>query len=173
MSMAAAVALALLLSRANVLSDTTLAFHWTPGVWFMLMRVDCDRDGGMEAVITDANGKVLCPLQNKAWGATVANKCDCMAASIGPREGAHGSSFVSASAWHPRRGLYRIRVKGLALCRIVVSAGAIFSRQPHWGAADTVNIGPREERVWEARWGDVSTGDSSRVALQRARSSNP
>jgi hypothetical protein len=46
----------------------------------------------------------------------------------------------------------------------------MFSRQPHWGAADTVSIGPREERAWEARWGGVTIGDSGRVTLQRVRS---
>jgi hypothetical protein len=171
--MAVAVALALLLSRASVLTDTTLTFHSTPGVWFMLMRVDCDRDDGMEAVITDPDGKVLCPLQSRAWGATVANKCDCFAANFGPRESAHGTSFVSASAWHPRRGLYRIRVKGLAPCRIVVRAGAQFSPRPHWAATDTVSIGPGEERTWSAKWGGVTAGDSSRVTLQRVGGSNP
>ena len=68
----------------------------------MLMRVDCDREDGMEAVITDPNGKVLCPLQSTAWGATVADKCDCMAFRMGPREGTQGSCFLSASSWNPR-----------------------------------------------------------------------
>jgi len=159
--------------KGNVLTDTTLAFHWKPGVWFMLMRVDCNREDGMEAVITDPNGKVLCPLQSTAWGATVANKCDCMAFTMGPREGAQGSSSVSASSWNPRQGLYRIQVKGLASSRIVVSWGAQFSRQPHWAAGDTASIAPGEELVWMAKWGSVTAGDSTGVTLQRVGSSPP
>jgi len=162
--------------KRNVLADTTLVFHWKPGVWFMLMRVDCDREAGMEAVITDPNGKVLCPLPIRPWAATVANKCDCLGFSFGHgfgHGGAHGPSFLSASAWHPRPGLYRIRVKGLAPCRIVVTGGAQFSRQPHWGAADAVSIGPGEERAWAARWKGVTAGDSSRVTLQRVGGPNP
>jgi len=154
-----------------VLTDTTLAFHWKPGVWFMLLRVDCDREDGFQAVITDPNGKVLCPLQTAAQ--QVANKCDCMGFGMGPREGAHGWSFVSASSWNPRRGPYRIQVKGLAPCRVVVSGGAQFSRNPHWGAADTLSIGPGEELVWTANWGDVAAGDSTRVTVRRVGSSNP
>ena len=171
--MAVAVALVLLLSRANVFSDTTLAFHWKPGVWFMLLRVDCDRDDGMEASIADPSGKILCPLQSMAWSTPVANKCDCIAGNFGPREGSHGSSFVSVSSWRPRQGPYRIRVRGLAPCRIVVRGGAQFSPQPHWGATDTLSIGPGEEFAWTAKWGAVTAGDSSRVALQRVRSSSP
>ncbi len=153
----------------RVLTDTTLTFHWTPGVWFMLARVDCDREDGVQAVITDPNGNVLCPLQSRLWGTAVANKCDCIAGSFGPREGTHGASFVSTSTWEPARGLYRIRVKGLAPCRIVVSGGAQFSRQPHWAAADTMSIGPGEECAWTAQWGRVTAGDSSRVTLHRSR----
>jgi hypothetical protein len=156
-------------TEVRVLTDTTLTFHWTPGVWFMLARVDCDREDGMDAIITDPSGKVLCPLESSAWGATVANKCDCIAAHFGPREGAHGVSCVSTSAWEPRRGLYRIRVRGLAQCRIVVRGGGQFSRQPHWAAADTMNIGPGEEHAWTAQWGGVTAGDSSRVTLRRSR----
>jgi hypothetical protein len=158
--------------KGNVLADTTLAFHWKPGVWFMLMRVDCDREDGMEAVITDPNGKVLCPLRNTTSGATVANKCDCIAFNMGPREGGRGSSFVDASAWHPQRGPYRIQVTGLAPCRIVVSGGAQFSPHPHWAMADTTSIGPGEELAWTAKWGDVTAGDSTRVTLQRVGSLN-
>jgi branched-chain amino acid transport system substrate-binding protein len=33
----------------KVSTDTSLAFHATPGVWFMLLRVDCNREGGMDA----------------------------------------------------------------------------------------------------------------------------
>lgn len=159
--------------KRNVLADTTLAFHWRPGVWFMLMRVDCDREDGMEAVITDPSAKALCPPQSATWGTSVVNKCDCMAFAIGPREGAHGSSFVSASSWNPRQGPYRIQVKGRASCRIVVSGGAQFSRQPHWAAADTVRIGPGEELAWTAKWGGVTAGDSTRVTLERVGSSHP
>ena len=135
--------------------------------------VDCDREDGMEAVITDPNGKVLCPLQSTAWRATVANKCDCLAFGIGPGEGSRGSSFVSASSWNPGRGLYRIQVKGLASSRIVVCAGAQFSRQPHWAAGDTASIGPGDELAWMAKWGSVTPGDSTRVTLQRVGSSPP
>ena len=159
--------------KRNVLADTTLAFHWKPGVWFMLMRVDCDREDGMEAVITDPNGKVLCPLQSTAWGATVADKCDCMAFRMGPREGTQGSCFLSASSWNPRPGLYRIQVKGLASSRIVVTGGAQFSPQPHWAAGDTASIGPGEELKWMVKWGNVTAGDSTRVTLQRVGSSPP
>jgi hypothetical protein len=121
----------------------------------------------MQAVITDPNGKILCPLRNTNWGATVANKCDCMAFSMGPREGGNGLSVVDASAWQPRQGLYRIQVKGLAPCRIVVSGGAQFSRNPHWAAADTTSIGLGEELAWTAKWGGVTAGDSTRVTLER------
>src|SRR5262245_20821475 len=97
----------------KVLRDTSLAFHATPGVWFMLLRVDCDREAGMNAEVTDPSGRILCPLKVGNPGAeVVANRCDCMALSIGPREGSQGTSFVSADSWKPVRGLYQIRVRG-------------------------------------------------------------
>jgi hypothetical protein len=153
----------------KVLRDTSLAFHWTPGVWFMLLRVDCDREDGMEAEIIDPSGKVLCPLRVGNPGATmVANRCDCLALSLGPREGSRGWSAVDATAWKPKRGLYGIRVKGLAPCKVMVSGGAAFSRSPHWAPADTMMIGPGEEHFWTAQWGAIKQGDSSRVRLHRA-----
>ena len=93
--------------------------------------------------------------------------------SLGPREGERGFSFVSASLWHPMLGAYRIRVKGLASSRIVVSGGAQFSRQAHWAAGDTASIGPGEALAWMAKWGSVVAGDSTRVALQRVGTSSP
>ena len=39
----------------KVLRDTSFGFHPTPGVW-LLLRVDCDREGGMDAEITDQPG---------------------------------------------------------------------------------------------------------------------
>ncbi len=158
--------------KRNVLTDTTLTFHWKPGVWFMHMRVDCDREDGMEAVISDPKGKALCPLLRATWGTQVANKCDCMALAMGPREGSPGLAFVSTSSWRPKRNPYRIRVKGLAPCRIVVSVGAQYSSNPHWAVPDTVNIGQGEELAWTATWGSATTGDSTRVTLQRIVRSN-
>ena len=85
MNVLSMVVLALLgLGSSRVLRDTSLAFHRTPGVWFMLLRVDCDREDGMEAEIIDPSGKVLCPLRVGNPGATmVANRCDCLALRLG------------------------------------------------------------------------------------------
>lgn len=170
MTSAAALAVALLLwGGAKVFTDTTRVFHWTPGVWFMLLRVDCDREDGMEAEIVDPGGNVLCPLKvGNALAVMVTNRCDCMAFGLGPREGSHGSSFVSTSAWNPRRGHYLIRVKGLAPCTIRVSGGAQFSEKVYWGLADTLGLGVGRKYEWTARWGDVAPGDSSRTKVQRA-----
>ncbi len=153
-----------------ILTDTSLAFHSTPGIWFMLMRVDCDQPQGMEAEITDPTGKVICPLRGGNSGATaVANRCDCLGASIGPREGSiPGSSFLSAACWQPGTGPYRIRVKGLARCRITVSAGAHYSPTPHWGPTDSLTIEPGEEFTWSVWWGNVAAGDSTRATLRRS-----
>jgi len=154
----------------KVLADTSLTFHWTPGAWFMLLRVDCNRQLGMEAEVTDPSGKVLCPLKaGSTWATQVANRCDCFAFNHGPIEGGGGFAFVSASLWKPSRAPYRIRVRCDATCEIRVSVGAQFSRTPHWGEADTLTIGPGDERVWTARWGNILHGDSSRVSLQRER----
>jgi hypothetical protein len=139
----------------------------------MLMRVDCNLMTGMEAVISDPDGKVLCPIHDGAWGsAQVKNRCDCMGMAFEPDEGAPGNSFLDAATWHPKKGLYHIRVKGRAPCKIVIGAGAMCSRTPHWTFTDSLNIESGEELVWTAKWGSIGR-DSTRVILQRLPTNSP
>src|SRR5262245_51164565 len=105
--MAGAVALSLLWwGAAKVPTDTNLALHWTPGAWFILLSVHCDREAGMEAEIMEPSGKVLCPLSAGNAATAVANKCDCVAYSLGARQNdADGWALVDISSWKPKRGL--------------------------------------------------------------------
>ena len=159
-----------LTGQAGVLTDTTLAFHDTPGVWFMLLRVDSETLDGMKAEVIAPSGKNLCPHPGVSDGRSVVEtQCDCWALGMERREGdTDGWSAMSVGTWNPMRGSYRIRVRALLPCKISVSAGAKFSHQPHWAAADTLRVSPGEEYVWTARWGDVAPGDSTRVKLKRA-----
>jgi hypothetical protein len=154
----------------RVPTEPNLAFHWTPGVWFMLLRADADHQGGIRAEITDPQGKVLCPANSWSPEWQVKNRCDCMAFSLGPREGSNGATAVSISAWRPQRGFYRIKVVGLRSCRVSVMAGAQFSPRPHWGEPDTLSIRAGDEHVWLATWDKLTSRDSCRVTLRRADS---
>ena len=92
---------------------------------------------------------------------------------IDPPTGGDRITFASTVLLWLARHLRAVEVKGLASSRIVVSGGAQFSRQPHWGAGDTVRIGPGEEFAWMATWGSVRPGDSTRVTLQQVGGSAP
>src|SRR5512138_1005921 len=111
MRMAAALLLGLLWWHGpRVPNDTSLASHATPGVWVMLLQVDCSPDSGVDAEIRDPTGKLLCPLiVGNPRETVVANRCDCSWISEGPGKDAIGLTTVKIGAWQPKGGAYRIR----------------------------------------------------------------